>query len=118
MGKTGMKCFNDVSLVTPLVSERVLLKYPLNHISSGCYDKMPDWVGLKNKKLIFFRALEVELVRSGCWCALVLVTALFLACRGFILLFSHIMERGQVSFFLSLECHSLTGLGPHPCDLI
>lgn len=49
--------------VTPLISERVLLKYSLNHISSGCYDKMPDWVGLNNKQFIFF----LELWRLNMW---------------------------------------------------
>lgn len=103
--------------VTPLISERVLLKYSLNHMSSGCYDKMPDWVGLNNKQFIFFWSSGGWTCESGCWCALVLVTALFLACRGFILLFSHIMEGGQCLFFL-LEGHSPIGLGPHPYDLI
>lgn len=73
-------------------------------------------IGLNNKQFIFWSSGGWT-CESGCWCALVLVTALFLACRGFILLFSHIMEGGQCLFFL-LEGHSPIGLGPHPYDLI
>ena len=56
------------------------------------------------KNLIFFRALEVEHVRSGCWCLCSgSGDSSLLACRGFILLFSHIMERGQCLFLLFLR---------------
>lgn len=59
--------------------------------------KMPDQGWLEQQTIYFFWSSGGWTCESGCWCALVLVTALFLACRGFILLFSHIMEGGAMS---------------------